>query len=387
MKLIDKLFGKQNPKKVTTEIIERNSYRIRESILSWKEALRLAEQKDVNFKADRRSLLRIYNEIMLDNHLQSVVELRKEKVLEYPFYIYKNGVEDMESTSKINSEWFYNLLSYILDITFYGHSLVQIESIYENNITKLSLIDRQNVIPETGEFMKDVYNNLDTISYLEPKMYSWLFEIYKERNDLGILKSLAPLVLWKRSAMSAWAEYTEIFGMPIRIATTTSSIPEERKRLAEFVQNIGKSAWAVLDTQEKIEFVENSKADAFNVYDRFIDTINKEISKAVLGVTLLNEEGSSYSQGKIHSDQSEIKTASDLRNIEFIIKDKVLPKLINLGILPENCEFKFDKSEVLAPEEQILIDEKLNLMYPLSKEYLANRYEVEFSTEIINPIV
>jgi len=387
MKLIDKLFGKQNPKKVTTEIIERNSYRIRESILSWKEALRLAEQKDVNFKADRRSLLRIYDEVMLDNHLQSVVELRKEKVLEYPFYIYKNGVEDMESTSKINSEWFYNLLSYILDITFYGHSLVQIESIYENNITKLSLIDRQNVIPETGEFMKDVYNNLDTISYLEPKMYSWLFEIYKERNDLGILKSLAPLVLWKRSAMSAWAEYTEIFGMPIRIATTTSSIPEERKRLAEFVQNIGKSAWAVLDTQEKIEFVENSKADAFNVYDRFIDTINKEISKAVLGVTLLNEEGSSYSQGKIHSDQSEIKTASDLRNIEFIIKDKVLPKLINLGILPENCEFKFDKSEVLAPEEQILIDEKLNLMYPLSKEYLANRYEVEFSTEIINPIV
>lgn len=386
MNLLEKLFGQTPKRRISSEIITRNEYRIRQSIQSWRDALRLAEIKDPMYKPDRRSLYGLYDEIILDTHLLSVIELRKEKVLEYPFYLYLNEEEDIESTTKIKSKWFYQLIGYIMDIIFYGHSLIQIESVFENNITKISLIDRINIIPETGEFMKDVYNNMDTVSYIEPKTYSWLLEIYNDRRDLGIFKSIAPLVLWKRSAMSAWAEYTEIFGMPIRIATTESAVAEDRTRLANFVKDIGKSAWAVLDSQEKIEFIENTKADAFNVYDKFIETINKEISKAILGVTMLNEDGSSRSQSEVHSEQSEIKTASDLRNVEFIIKEQVLPKLIALGILPEGIEFKFDRSEVLAPEKQILIDKELNLMYPLSKEYLANRYEVEFSTlEIINP--
>jgi len=382
MRLIDKLFGKVNNKKVTSKIIERNSYRIRESIQTWRDALTLAEMKvspDSTIKPDRRSLLRIYNEIMLDTHLQSVIDLRKEKVLEYPFNLYTdNGKIDEESTKKLKSEWFYKLLSYVIDSVFYGHSLIQIDAIYKDNIEQITLIDRINVIPETGEYMPDIYNNMNSISYLDSKTYDWLFEFYKERDDLGLLKGIAPLVLWKRSTMSAWAEYTEIFGMPIRIAKTTSNVAADRTRLANFVRDLGKSAWAVLDDEETIEFIENKKSDAFNVYDKFIDKINKEISKAVLGVTQINEDGSSYSQSKVHSDQSEIKTASDLRNIEFIIKDKVLPKLVKLGVLPENLIFQFDRSTVLKIEDQILVDEKLNLMYPLQKDYLKERYNVEF---------
>jgi phage gp29-like protein len=378
MNIIDKLFGKQNPKRVTSEIIERNNYRVRETISSWQNAVTQAESKDSYMKPDRKALIRIYNDIILDNHLASVIELRKEKVLEYSFYLHRNDVIDEESTKKINSEWFYKVLGYILDIIFYGHSLVQVESVYLNNITQISLVDRENIIPEYGEFMKDVYNNLDVISYIEPKMYSWLFEFYSDRKDLGLLKSIVPLVLWKRSAMSAWAEYTEVFGMPIRIATTTSADTQDRKRLADFVKNIGKSAWAVLDREEKIDFIENKKTDSYNVYDRLIELVNKEISKAVLGVTMLNEDGSSRSQSEVHSEQSEIKTRSDLRNIEFIIKDKLIPKLVGLGVLPEGLEFKFDISEVSSPSEQILIDKELGLMYPLSKEYLKERYSVEF---------
>jgi len=380
MNIIDKYFGKQPNKKITSEIVEKNNYRIRESIQSFRNALKQAEQVE-GTKPDRRQLYRVYNEIILDGHLKSVMDLKRKKILEYTFYIYDENQEINTTLSKIiNKKYFYKIIETLVDSMFYGHSLLQIESVFNNNITAVSLIPRVNVIPETAEYMKDVNNQFSTISYLDnSELSDWLIELFYDRKDLGILSNAAPLILWKRSAMAAWSEYAEIFGMPIRIAKTESNVPEDRQRLFNFVRDLGKSAYGVIDSKESIEFIENKKADAFNVYDKLIQMIDNEISKLFLGVTMLNTNGSSRSQSEVHSEQSEIEISADLRNIEFIINDVVIPKLQKLNILPNNICFNFDRTDKLSKEAQILIDEKLNTMYPLDKDYLTTRYGVTFS--------
>jgi len=364
--------------KVSSKIIEQNNYRIRETIGTWREALTLAELVAKGYNADRKPLLRLYKDVMLDNHLQSVIELKKDKIMEYPFNITVNGVVNEELTKVISTEWFNKVIGFAIDSMMYGHSLIQIDNYVDGNITDVTLVNRLNVMPEKQLVLLDT-NGTETLDYTKEIYYKWLFEITQAKNDLGLLKSVVPLILWKKSAISAWAEYSEVFGMPIRIAKTSSNVREDRERLFNFVRNLGKSAYAVIDSNETIDFIENKKSDAFNVYDKLIDVVNKEVSKLILGVTMLNESGSSRSQSETHAEQSEIKTNSDLRKVEFSINSQVIPKLINIDMLPLGSKFVFDKSKVLAPEEQIKVDMEIHKMYPLDKSYLKDRYGVEFA--------
>jgi len=388
-KLSDTIFDPKGTKKgrtVTTKIIERNNYRIRESIASWRIALENAESK---IQPDRIPLLRTYNEIILDGHLSGIIDLRIENVTGLDFSLLsKNGDINEKATNKIKSKWFYQYLYHAMNSIFYGHSLMQINGIYKNNVSSLTLIPRENVKPESGEYIEDSYNIYDTKSYIKNKsLYRWLIEAYKERDDLGLLSKIVPLVLWKRSAQSAWAEYTEVFGMPIRIAKTSTNVEEDRTRLYNFVRDLGKSAFGVIDASEEIEFVETSSSDAFNVYDRLIDLMNKEMSKLILGSTMIVDDGASYSQSQVHQLQFDQKIKSDIRWIEFITNDFLIPKLVELKILPKGLTFKFDRSEKLTLTQQFAIDNEISKMYPLSKDYLETTYRVEFAEPIETELV
>jgi len=385
-KTLNKYFNKdvKKAKKITSEIIERQNYRIRESIASWRYALSKGESFD---DRDRRDLFRIYNEILLDSHLKGIMDLRKEKLLGYTFDIIdESGEKDELLTNTVfKSQWFYDFLDISIESMYYGFSLIQLDGIYKNNISSVTNIKRENVIIETGEYVKDTQNYLDRNSYLPKPIYKWLVEVFKDRNDLGLLSGIVPLVLWKRNAEQAWSEYSEIFGMPVVIAKTTSNVAEDRERLENFVKDLGKSAWAVLDQNEEIEFIDSNRSDVSNIYNELITLMNKEMSKIILGATMITDDGSSYSQSETHNRQLNAKTKSDLRRIEFLVNDVLIPKLRELGIINKNVKFRFDDSEILTLDEQSIIDERLNNMYPLDKIYLEDKYRVKF-TEITAPI-
>lgn len=386
-KIIDKFINKdvKKGKRVTSKIVERQNYRVKESISSWLNALKLAESVELR---DKRPLICLYDEVLLDAHLKGVTELRKDFVTGNTFNVKKkSGKIDDKLTSMFRSAWFYDFLNLAMDSIFYGHSLIQIDGLINNTVSSVTLVNRENVIPETGEFIKDSYNYLDRESYIRPSQYKWLVEVFKSRTCLGDLKGIVPLVLWKRSAEQAWSEYSEIFGQPIRIAKTSSNVEMDRKRLSNFVQELGNSAWAVIDEEESIEFIETSRTDAHEIYKELIDFMNKEISKVILGSTMIVDDGASYSQSKVHAQIGNLKTKSDLRMIEFLVNDFLIPKLQNLKVISQKgIIFSFDNSEILTLEEQSIIDERINKMYPLNKEYLEDKYRVEFEKVESEPI-
>ena len=70
--------------------------------------------------------------------------------------------------------------------------------------------------------------------------------------------------------------------------------------MEKMMESMGAALWAVVQEGTEIEVVENSRGDAYNVYDRRIDRANSELSKLILQQTMTIEDGSSLSQSQTH---------------------------------------------------------------------------------------
>lgn len=365
--------GTLEGKKVTSKLLDKYKYQVTNSIQAYKNALNMAKNHN------RKNLYAIYEDILRDNHLSGVIELRKAKVLGTNFNIFNPDGTLYKDNKKFQSKWFYSFLEKALDELYYGFSLIQLDGIYKSNISSITQIPFIYVDIENSSVFTDLISN-KKISYATNEYSKWLIEVCDDPTSLGILADIVPLVIWKRTAMAAWAEYTEIFGMPIRIGRTSSNIETDRQRLASFLKGLGKSAWAVIDESEEIEFVETSHTDAYGVYKEYIQLINDEISKRILGGTQITDStsGSGYAQSIVHDTQFNSKVKNDITKLTFLIQDVLFPTLVNLNIISEGLTFKFDIFETISLNDRIKIDAELNKIKTLDNNYLENTYRVKF---------
>ena len=118
--------------------------------------------------------------------------------------------------------------------------------------------------------------------------------------------------------LAFWDTFGEIFGMPMRIARTTSRDQKEIDRLDKMLREAGTALSMVAGMETEIEFVESGKGDAFNVYDKRIDRANSELSKLIIGQTMTIEDGSSLSQSETHLEVFQNLVESDCDMARYI---------------------------------------------------------------------
>ena len=73
--------------------------------------------------------------------------------------------------------------------------------------------------------------------------------------------------------------FGEIFGIPLRIGTTTSRDPKEFDKLEKLLRNMGSGILRTFPEGTTIDIKESTRGDAYNVYDRRIERCNSELSK------------------------------------------------------------------------------------------------------------
>lgn len=398
MNLIQRFFNKEEVKAIQTsipnnkktehffEFNNKTNYRITTTTKKWRDALAYAEDWE---RPDRIELLRIYKDLILDSTVSNSIDIRTSRILSIPFSIVnKNDNINKKVQAMFDKYWFEKYIKFAMESIFYGHSLIQIDGFTKKEgITDVTLIPRENVIPEFGLFNGNDYNsNNDGTDYMQPKIYKWLCEAYHTRRDLGLLNNIAVSQITKKTATVAWAQFVEKFGEPMVIGRTNSNIETEKQDLQNFLTNISMNSAAVLDKQTDIEFKETTRADVYSVYKELISTMNDEINTVVLGATEITSGGSggSEARAKIHEIQSNYKTAADIKYIKNNINNVLIPKLEALKIIPKGLQFKFDFNEVRTMEEQILIDKEIsNLKGVLSDEYIEKTYDVELSKDEI----
>ena len=101
----------------------------------------------------------------------------------------------------------------------------------------------------------------------------------------GIARAAAWAYLFKNYGLKDWVAFAEVYGQPVRVGKySAGAMPEDVEVLKEAVASIGSDAGAVIPDSMIIEFVDHvGKAASAQVYERLLDYLDKQVSKAVLG--------------------------------------------------------------------------------------------------------
>ena len=213
------------------------------------------------------------------------------------------------------------------------------------------------------------------IDYRQQPFSDWLIEA-GQPDDLGLLLKAATQTIPKKNTLAFWDTFSEIFGMPMRIARTTSRDPKEQAKLMDMLNKAGTSLSMVAGMETEIEFVESGKSDSYNVYDKRIDRANSELSKLVIGQTMTIEDGSSLSQSQPHLEEFENLVESDRDMLRDIVNNQLLPRMIRHGFPVRGLRFEWDDAVDYTPEQQVAYETMVADRYEVAPEYFAEKYSM-----------
>lgn len=341
--------------KIIQKLILRQTVRTKEDIKNWRTALLFAESVTM---PDRAELIKIYNDVMLDGHINGIINAIKNKIKAKEFLIIKpNGEKDDDVTKLFEKEWFFKFLDFIIESKFWGYSLIQLGDIKNDGFPYIELVPREYVIPEWQIVKKDLYkgrSKKDGFFYNEPPLKNW-FIFVGEKKDMGLLNIASPHALSKKNLLNSAWEFAELFGMPVRIGKTDIRDEQRRKQMEEMLEKMGSAAWGAFDKDDTLEFVESSKSDVYKVFIEPIKFSNDEISKAFTGQMAAFEEKSFVGSAQVQERLFNEFILSFLRQDKFIINNELIPKMVLHRMMPFGHTFKWKTEEVLSVKEKATI--------------------------------
>lgn len=328
----DGYIGKVTPKSIS---------RTRADISTWKGALRSADSVD---NPRRARLYNLYEDILLDAHLTSQIELRIQSVLSTPFVLQLSGEDSDEWTDVLRSaRWKTALDRNVLWSIFFGISLVELTTTPLGELS-VGLLPRNNIIPNKGIFL---FSEDDTtgIKYRELREYgTWILE-FGQPNDYGLLNKAVPHVLFMRFAQACWSELCEIYGIPPRVIKTNTQDPEMLDRAEAMMRDMGSAAYFIIDESETFEFARGADTNG-DVYRNLMSACKEAISVLINGAVL----GQDTANGNRSKEESSLKlmeklTMSDKRLLEDSWNGVIIPALTRIGMLPEGITYKIQQEE------------------------------------------
>ena len=369
--------NKKQAQKIVIDLQRATDALSRQDLRDWRNAWQMAINVD---SPNRQRLYDIYRDSCIDLHLSGCIDQRTGFVMAQSFKLVDSkGKENEDAIHYFKQSWFKDLLRYALDSIYWGHSLIELGDVTTDGdgcicYDGVTLLPRKHVIPEYGRIITGLGQDWTTgIDYREAPYTDWLIEVGQPYN-LGLLLKAATQTIPKKNMLAFWDTFGEIFGMPMRIARTTSRDMKERSKLMDMLMRAGTSLSMVAGTDTEIEFVESSRGDAHNVYDRRIDRANSELSKLIIGQTMTIEDGSSLSQSQTHLTVFENLVASDSNMLCDIVNNQLIPRMVKHGFPVKGLRFAWDDATDYTPEQQVAYETMIADRYDVDPKYFADKY-------------
>lgn len=361
--------------RMAARIIKRAISQTTRDMASWRTAKRQAANVD---NPRRTKLVELQMDIFLDPLLTSQVEQRIERSLAEPWRIEIDGEPDDATTQLLmQSPGFQDILYYILETPYWGHSLIELSHTTTqtgDDTMAVALIPRQNVMPEAGRVIYDVTTDRG-VDYRTLQEYGRTLIEFGDNDDLGLLNKAIPLALFKRFAERCWSELCEIYGIPPRYLKTDTTDPAMLDRAEAMLSHIGAAAWFIIDTNEEFQFAQGITTNG-DVYKNAIDCYNSEMSLLICGAQLGQDtQNGNRSKEEVGVTLLEKKAAADRRVAENIINSKVLPALYLMGFIPPGCRFKFIAEE----DDKELWDRTVAVLpyFEVKPEWMREKFGIE----------
>ena len=333
--------------------------------------------------------IRIYKELLCDPHVFACTQSRKAGVLSLDWEINRGldkdqNAEDIENLlKKLDIQ---KLMSDILDATQFGFQPLEI--IWKRDKSGHIMPERVTAKPPEW-FCFDDDNNLkfrtkeNYYGEIVPNKKFLLAQNNPSYNNPYGERTLSRVfwnVTFKKGGLKFWVVFTEKYGMPHLIGKhPRGSTKEETNSLADMLEDMVQDAIAVIPDDSSIEIQEASKSSSAEIYEKLIDKMNTEISKAILGQTLTTEIGStgSYAASNTHMQVRQDIVDSDKKLVEGVINQLIQWIYeINFGNAEVPVFELYEPEDVdltLAQRDKILSDTGVKF----TKEYFIKNYGLE----------
>lgn len=325
---------------------------------------------------NRARLYDMYESALLDNFLSGIIDKRRIGVSRIPIEFRRDGKPVEEVNREIRSPWFRKFVKDVLMSKFWGFGLFQFYR-GEDGYIKFYQVPYKHFDPVKKEILR-MQNDTTGIplSAFENTLY-----VADSDRGLGMLAELVPMVLYKRGNMADWAQFCQIFGMPIREYTYDAGDEEARRRLLEDARQQGANAVYIHPKESSLNLVESAnKSGTVDLYERFKDACNKEMSIRVLGNTLTTDAQRSGTQalGTVHQEEEDMLKADDRDFILDVLNYDMTDIFQSLGVNTEGGEFVYMKDRVLNPTQQVDVIQKAKSMgLPISDDYMYDVLQID----------
>ncbi len=326
----------------------------------------------------RWKLIDLYEDVLLDSHLFSVLRKQKAAILSTQIQFMRNGKADKKMQEHIDSPWFNRFLSDLIDDDWkgVGGSLFQFFK-DKTGWIDYKLVPRKHVDPINRTILR---NQTDLAGESWDEFADLLY--IGDPRQIGNLAVVAFWVILKRNNVADWAELGEIFGRPIREGTYNAWDEKAREKLVEDIYNMGGAGVIVHPDGTNINLLEAGNVSGGSaLYDRLHITCNSEISKAVNGNTLTTEVGDKGTQalGTVQKEGEVDITCFIKRRILDILNYEVTDVFASMGIDTAGGKFAFVSVKDKDLTAQINIDCRLKneMGLPFDDDYLYETYGVK----------
>jgi phage gp29-like protein len=133
--------------------------------------------------------------------------------------------------------------------------------------------------------------------------------------------------------------FSEIFGMPVRIARyEPTATPEEKRELLSMLESLGSSAVGIFSRAVELQVIEANRGRSGQPYEGLADFLNREMSKAWLGQTLTTDiagQSGSVAASKVHEMTRQDLLADDIRKEGRTIRRGLLTPLTRFRFGPD----------------------------------------------------
>lgn len=324
--------------------------------------------------SNRTRLYDMYESALLDLHLSGVLAKRIRGVTRFPIEFQRNGQPDDTISAQLRSPWFKQLRKDLLMSEFWGFTLVQFYLDDDGNI-RYDLIDRKHYDPVQKMLLKF---QGDQQGIPIENFPDCLF-VGTERG-LGIFAELMPAVLYKRGDMADWAQFCNIFGMPIREYTYDAGDEAARKRLIADARRQGSNAVYIHPKDSELTLIEaGNKTGSSDLYKTFADYWDSKISIRVLGNTLTTDakETGTQALGQVHKEEEDDMNADDREFILDVLNYQMRPVFSSLGFNMDGGEFVYARKERMEPTKQLEIVKGLHDMgLPMDDDWLYQTFTI-----------
>lgn len=363
-----------NTEVIINDIIVRSPVRVKQDIASWRAALMGAESR---YYPNRTRLYDIYADVSLDGHLSGLLNKRISSVLNTPIFFHDKDGKEVEGMEKLTQSYeFRKILREIMLTQFWG--ITGFEFIPGNELT-VRLIPRKHIKTKTQ--LISIEQNIQDEGFDYTRLDNvW---VIGEPEDLGLFNICTPYVLYKRGAMADWANFIEIFGQPMRVAKYDPFDKTTEAALKSTIENTGSMLALMIPKTADFEIVDGKTGNANgDLQNKYITSINQEVSIIVLGNTETTSNSGTGSQAKSKTHQSEQReiTKSDIAYVTtWLNHPHFLAILRSYGLpVPDGGRFTFKTEiDVTYLAQRAIIDKTLrDSGLPIADDYFYDAYEI-----------